>query len=124
MKTQYVPASFLRRFLAFFIDAFILSSFNAFIISINSNLLIVLSLAYFVLFDGSKFQGTLGKQFLGLRIVDKDGQRLSYPKALFRHILKYLGVAFFGIGYWGLIFKKEALVDRLSKTTVMKVSVV
>lgn len=123
MKSQYIPATFLRRFFAFVIDGLILSSFTAIIMKINPNLLIVVSFAYFILLDASKNQGTLGKQFLCLKIVNQEGEKLSYFQAMMRHILKYFGILFLGIGYWGLPFrftKKKALVDKLSKTTVVR----
>lgn len=123
MKSQYIPATFLRRFLAFVIDGLILSSFTAIIMKINPHLLVIVSFAYFILLDASKNQGTLGKQFLSLKIVNQDGQRLSYFHAIMRHILKYFGILFFGIGYWGLPFKftqKKAIVDKLSRTTVIR----
>lgn len=123
MKSQYIPATFLRRFFAFVIDGFILSSFTAIIMKINPNLLIIVSFAYFILLDASKNQGTLGKQFLSLKIINQEGEKLTYLQAGIRHILKYFGILFFGIGYWGLPFRftqKKAIVDRLSKTIVVR----
>lgn len=121
-KINEVPASFIKRLFAFCIDGLILSSMTAIIIRINPELLIVVSFAYFILFDASKKQGTIGKQMLGLKITNKDGQRLTYLQAFVRHIIKYFGILFLGIGYVGLIFnitKKRALVDKLSKTQVL-----
>ena len=123
MKSQYIPASFLRRFFAFVIDGIILSSFTAIIMKINPNLLIIVSFAYFILLDATKNQGTLGKQFFCLKIVNQEGERLSYLHAIIRHILKYFGILFLGIGYWGLPFKftqRKALVDKISKTIVVR----
>ena len=97
MKSQYIPATFLRRFFAFVIDGLILSSFTAIIMKINPNLLIVVSFAYFILLDASKNQGTLVKQFLCLKIVNQEGEKLSYFQAMMRHILKYFGILFLGI---------------------------
>lgn len=121
-KINEVPASFIKRLFAFCIDGLILSSMTAIIMRINPELLIVVSFAYFILFDASKKQGTIGKQMLGLKITNKDGQRLTYLQAFVRHIIKYFGILFLGIGYVGLIFnitKKRALVDKLSKTQVL-----
>lgn len=121
-KTNDIPASFIKRLFAFCIDGIVLSSMTAIIMRINPNLLIVVSFGYFILFDASKKQGTVGKQMLGLKISNQDGQRLSYFQAFVRHVLKYFGILFLGIGYVGLLFnmtQKSALVDKLSKTQVL-----
>lgn len=121
MKNQ---ATFLRRLLAFIVDGIILSSLTALIMKINPNLLIIVSFAYFILLDASKYQGTYGKQLLGLKIVDENGKRLTYFHAFMRHVCKYFGIMFLGIGYIGLPFKwlkNKALVDTLSRSYVIQV---
>lgn len=122
-KINYTSASFLKRLGAFIIDGFILSSLTALIMKINPNLLIVVSFTYFILLDGSKYQGTYGKQLFGLKVVDTNGQRLSYLHATIRHIVKYFGIMFLGIGYAGLPFRitnHKALVDTISKARVVE----
>ena len=122
MTEKYVYEGFFKRVLAFLIDGLILSSFTGIIMKINPHLILVVSVAYFVLLDASKSQGTFGKQCLGLKIVNKDGQKMTYLQALWRHVLKYFGILFLGIGYIGLLFNithKKALVDYVSKTKVI-----
>lgn len=124
MKTKYTPASFTKRLLAFFVDGLILSSFTGIVMYINAELILVISFAYFIFLDASKNQGTFGKQLLGIKIVDKSGERLSYLHAAGRHVCKYFGIMLVGIGYIGLPFKmtgKRALVDTISKCQVVNV---
>lgn len=43
---------------------------------------------YFTLSEGSKRQGTIGKQLLGLQVTDMAGQRISFGRALLRTMVK------------------------------------
>jgi Predicted membrane protein/domain len=81
------------------------------------------NLLYFTLFWSSKFQGTPGKILLGLKIVDANGNKISYSKALIRYISTLLSSLLLGIGYLLIIFdgKKQALHDKLASTYVIKV---
>jgi len=81
------------------------------------------NLLYFTLFWSSKFQGTPGKILLGLKIVDANGNKISYSKALIRDISTMVSSLLLGIGYLLIIFdgKKQALHDKLASTYVIKV---
>jgi len=81
------------------------------------------TLLYFTLFWSSKFQGTPGKIVLGLKIVDVNGNKISYFTALIRYISTIISSLFLGIGYLLIIFdgKKQALHDKLASTYVIKV---
>jgi uncharacterized RDD family membrane protein YckC len=62
---------------------------------IESSLIILsipsfLYLAYFVFFEQSKWQGTIGKRLLKLKVVDITNKRISALKALKRHLI-YMG---------------------------------
>ena len=96
------------RFLSDFIGGFIGFSVN---------------LLYFTLFWSSKFQGTPGKILLGLKIVDANGNKISYSTALIRYISTIISSLLLGIGYLLIIFdgKKQALHDKLASTYVIKV---
>ena len=39
---------------------------------------------YFILFECSKWQGTLGKRKMGIRVVDRFGQRIGIGRSVFR----------------------------------------
>jgi uncharacterized RDD family membrane protein YckC len=47
----------------------------------------VVCCAYFILLEGSKWQGTLGKKLLKLKVVDNTNKSLSLLKALKRYVI-------------------------------------
>lgn len=47
---------------------------------------------YFPLLESSQQQATYGKMMLGLKVIDKNGNRLSFWKALGRHVLKFISI--------------------------------
>lgn len=69
---------------------------------------------YFILYECSKWQGTLGKRKMGIRVVDELGQRIGIMQSIVRTVIKFLPweVAHFGI--WQLI-----LPSTLSEMTVL-----
>src|SRR5690625_998525 len=69
---------------------------------------------YFILCECSKWQGTLGKRKMGIRVVDRFGQRIGIVRSVVRTVIKFLPweVAHFGI--WQLI-----LPSTLSEMTVL-----
>jgi len=86
-------------------------------------LVLVTDLLYLTLFWSSKFQGTPGKILLGLKIVDANGNKISYSTALIRYISTIISSLLLGIGYLLIIFddRKQALHDKLASTYVIKV---
>ena len=66
---------------------------------------------------------TLGKWVTGLRIERRDGMRLSFGRALVRHVVGYLlTLATFGVGFLLAAFSTEgrALHDLLAGTIVVR----
>lgn len=97
------PASRFKRFLAYIIDAIILSfvssiiilpfvfeSFSQtselqlFITRYYSIVLTIVMLFYFPFFESSKFQATLGKKVFNLYVSDSNDQRINYSTAFAR----------------------------------------
>jgi len=125
--------SFIIALISGFFIAFLLIYVS--IVSANSSIVTFLSdfisgfigfsvnLLYFTLFWSSKFQGTPGKILLGLKIVDANGNKISYSTALIRYISTFISSLLLGIGYLWIIFdgKKQALHDKLASTYVIKV---
>ena len=68
---------------------------------------------YFILCESSKWQGTLGKRKMGIRVVDDEGRRIGIGRSTLRTAVKFLPweVAHFGI--WRLILPTD-----FSETTV------
>lgn len=77
---------------------------------------------YYSLMESSKYQATLGKMALGLKVTDMDGNRLDFGRAFLRQIGKILSTIIFFIGYImaGLSAKKQALHDMIAGALVVK----
>lgn len=83
---------------------------------------VVIMCFYFILFEASSTQGTIGKKIYGLKVVDYDCNKLRVSHALWRNFAKIISVATIGIGFVisGITSKKQALHDYISKTLVIK----
>jgi uncharacterized RDD family membrane protein YckC len=83
--------------------------------------LAALGLIYAGYFTGTTGQ-TLGKLFLGLRVVDPAGRPPAYPRALARALFGSLGVLAGAVGLVPMAFDpaRRALHDRLLKTRVVR----
>ena len=70
----------------------------------------------------SPLSGTFGQTLCKLIIVDADGKKLTFLKALIRSVGKLLSLAFFGVGFLGIFFSKykQAFHDVFAKTYVIK----
>ena len=80
-----------------------------------------LFILYFTLFESSSKQATLGKQLLKIKVVDCEGKRLSFLRALGRTFSKILSVFPSCVGFImiGPSQKKQALHDKIVKTYVV-----
>lgn len=54
---------------------------------IYSIVVLIVTIAYFVLLESSPKQGSLGKMLLGIKITDQDGGRISVVTALERYVI-------------------------------------
>lgn len=141
-ETQF--GGFWRRFAAVIIDFFamvipillvstLLRASIFFVTDINLSLLnfiesivtIFMWWLYYSFFHSSSWQATLGKRALGLKVVDLDGNRLSFVRASGRFFAKYLSALTFCIGYMmaGWTRRKRCLHDMIAKTYVIRVQV-
>ena len=71
---------------------------------------------YWILMDGSRYQASVGKMALRLKVVDAKGHRLSVPRALGRNLLKLLSCLTGMIGFMlaGWTERKQALHDMIT----------
>ncbi len=89
-----------KRCAAYMLDIFIVNLF-VFLVLIASTLIIGPSLeiygiafanlslfAYFVYFESSSEQATLGKKWMDLKVVDFEGRRISFVRAFFRYFAR------------------------------------
>lgn len=67
-------------------------------------------------------QATLGKQALGIRVTDMNGQRISFGRSTGRYFAKILSGCTMLIGYIMAAFteRKQALHDMIASTLVLK----
>ena len=77
---------------------------------------------YFVLFESSAWQATIGKRILKIKVGDCDGKRITVGKALLRLFGKWISGQILLIGYLMAFFTKKnrALHDFLAGTFVFE----
>lgn len=76
---------------------------------------------YYALLESSSSQATVGKMALGIKVVDRDGHRLSFPHALGRWFAAALSYITLYIGFLMAAFteRKQALHDLAVGTFVV-----
>jgi uncharacterized RDD family membrane protein YckC len=138
-------AGFWKRFAASFIDSFVLAFiqlvavfvvflfFHTKLLTLNPNeipdylkivfsgLGIVLSWLYFAGMESSDRQATYGKSWVGIKVTDLHGKRISFMKATTRFITKLVSQSILFIGYLmaGFTTKKQALHDMMAQCLVV-----
>jgi uncharacterized RDD family membrane protein YckC len=82
----------------------------------------VFGLVYKAGMESSSMQGTLGKKAVGLQVIDAQGNRISFSRALGRYFAAYLSAILLGIGYLMALFtgKRQTLHDMMAGTYVIK----
>jgi uncharacterized RDD family membrane protein YckC len=136
-----VYATFGDRFIAFLIDAVLLACvWYALSIPLFSMLgiddatpprqvrltrtlsVIALGVLYHTTLDSSRWQGTVGKQALGIKLVDLAGQRITWPRAMGRSFASVLSMVVIYMGYLAASSDRQVRTwhDRLAKTLVIK----
>jgi len=82
---------------------------------------VTMRLLYFSLMESSSRQATLGKMVLGIIVINKSGERLSFGHAVVRHFAKFVSVITLCIGYIMAAFtgRKQALHDLIVSTYVI-----
>jgi len=83
---------------------------------------LLLTLAWFHLFESYGGGATPGKRFMGLEITDLDGNPVNAERAFLRMLFRLLTVSTLMLGYLAVLFTKrrQALHDLLAKTVVMQ----
>lgn len=135
-KKTFRYAGFWMRFWAFLIDMFVIGALNRIIINpffsfelipdplgtlpTQAILTAIIGYAYFVLM--TKFaQQTLGKMVLGLKVINKEGESLSWTDCIFREVVGKIisKVGFVGYIIAGFTPKKQSLHDLFADTYVI-----
>jgi len=83
---------------------------------------IALSWLYAAWLESSKWQATLGKMAVGIRVTDYHGRRISFARATGRHFAKYVSAFVCLVGYIMVAFteRKQGLHDMMAQTYVVK----
>ena len=151
MDDTYNYAGFWRRFVALIIDSFIVGIATFIIVSILGGILagtghlfgddsvagsIMIAFTvvtvvplyllgptlYFALFESSEFQATPGKMVLSLRVVDVEGQRISFWRSVGRNLGKIVSgmILYIGFAMAGWTQRKQALHDMMADCLVIR----
>lgn len=82
----------------------------------------VVNWIYEAAMESSKYQATLGKMALGLKVTDVEGRRISFLRATARHFAKILSGLILMIGFImaGFTERKQALHDMIAGTLVRR----
>lgn len=77
---------------------------------------------WFTVGESSRWQGSLGKKVLGLRVTDLHGQRIGFGRANARYWSKILSGMLFFIGFLMVAFtaQKQGLHDKIASTLVLR----
>jgi uncharacterized RDD family membrane protein YckC len=77
---------------------------------------------YHIILESSANQATYGKQILGIKVCDMQGNRIGFGQAAGRNFAKLFSVLTFFVGYLMCFFNKQqqCLHDMIAGTLVMK----
>jgi uncharacterized RDD family membrane protein YckC len=83
---------------------------------------LVVTWLYFALLESSQRGATVGKMAMGLRVVDEQGNRISFGRATGRFFAKFVSGIILLLGYIMVAFteRKRALHDMMAGTLVIK----
>ena len=79
------------------------------------------ALFYSVYLESSSWQATPGKKLVGIKVVDLEGQRVTFGRASLRNVAKSLSMITMCIGYLMPLWnpKRQALHDKVTKCLVV-----
>lgn len=83
---------------------------------------IVMKWLYYALMESSKFGGTLGKMAVSIKVVDMEGNRITFGRATGRYFSRIITNMTLLIGYIiaGFTEKKQALHDLIASCLVVQ----
>ncbi len=90
--------------------------------AMHENLLtILLGWLYAALMESGPMQATLGKRALNIKVVNGEGQRMSFANASGRHFAKLISTIICCIGYLFPLWdaRRQALHDKVANTFVV-----
>lgn len=83
---------------------------------------VLLKWLYYSIMESSRFQGTVGKLILKIKVTDYDNRQISFGRATGRYFSKFISGIIFMIGYIiaGFTERKQALHDMIAGCLVIK----
>ncbi|MBS4193300.1 RDD family protein [Bacillus sp. FJAT-49705] len=77
---------------------------------------------YFACMESSRYQGTIGKHLLKLKVTSEFGEQLSFKKSTIRFFMKIVSFVIVLAGFIMALFtkKNQALHDVIAHTVVLK----
>ena len=77
---------------------------------------------YYAVLTSSSWQATVGKKVLGLKVVDENGDRISFGRATGRYFAKIPSALILCIGFLMVAWtnRKRGLHDMIANTLVVK----
>jgi uncharacterized RDD family membrane protein YckC len=82
---------------------------------------LVMTWLYYTFAEASRWQGTVGKLALGIKVTDLAGTRISWLRANARYWAKLLSFLIVGVGFLMIAFteRRQGLQDMLASTLVV-----
>ncbi len=82
---------------------------------------IIITWLYYALMESSAYQGTIGKMFLGIKVIDLNGHKIGFGRATGRHFSKFASSIILCIGFIIVAFtkKKQGLHDIMAGCLVV-----
>ncbi|WP_010098581.1 RDD family protein [Ornithinibacillus scapharcae] len=77
---------------------------------------------YYALMESFGTQGTVGKMILKIKVVNEDGEKISFSHALGRFFLQLASLCLLGIGHLFAVFteNRQTVHDMISKSEVVR----
>lgn len=81
----------------------------------------ILVFFYYPCFESSKYQASIGKQILSIKVVEEEGERLTFGRALARFLAKGISFVLVFVGFIMIAFTdKRGMHDIITDTYVVK----
>jgi uncharacterized RDD family membrane protein YckC len=92
---------------------------------IFTSIKLLIAYPYFALMESSRWQGTLGKQAMRIKVTDMNGKQISFARATGRYFLKIISSIEFMLGYL-ICFsdQRQTMHDYLSQVLVVRKEIV
>lgn len=98
-----------------------MQTFYSWIVLIQFLLFVIVSILYYTFFEGGKWQATIGKKVLGLKVVCSNGKRITKKQSFKGALNRFIGIIPLGAGLLTAFIRKDGLAfhDWISKSKVI-----